>query len=166
MSKKLRAQQRLEIQLLLWNTLANGETQNRPGSVLVQPSGHVDDEIQISALDAFYEVDGRKSRYIREVLEWYRGEDARDLKRSELNELVENLTCLNALDWKIWKSDHKVVMDDKINPKIVMDEELVQNDVMNEELVQSGAMDGQFVKNFVMDAKIDPRVVMDLSIFF
>ena len=88
-------------------------------------------------------MDGRKSRYIREVLEWYRGEDARDLKRSELNELVENLTCLNALEGKIWKSDQKVVMDDKINPKVMVDEELVQNDVMNEELVQSGAMDAQ-----------------------
>ena len=75
---------------------ASGETQSRPGSVLVQKSGHVDDVVQISALDPFYEMDGRKSRYIGEVLEWYRGEDARDLKRSELNELVENLTCLNA----------------------------------------------------------------------
>ena len=43
---------------------ASGETQSRPGSVLVQTSGH---------------VDGRKSRYIGEVLEWYRGEDAGDL---------------------------------------------------------------------------------------
>ena len=56
---------------------------------------------------------------------------------------------------KIWKSDHKVVMDVKNNQKIVMDEELVQNSVM----------DGKFVKNFVMDAKIDLKVVMDLSIF-
>ena len=31
-----------------------GETQNRPGSVLVQKSGHVDDDVRISALDAFY----------------------------------------------------------------------------------------------------------------
>ena len=61
--------------------------------------------------------------------------DAGDLKRSELNELVENLTCLNALEGKFWKSDQKIVMD------------------------------GKFVKNFVMDAKIDPKVVMDLSIF-
>ena len=91
-------------------------------------------------------MDGRKSRYIGEVLEWYRGEDAGDLKRSESNELVENLTCLNALEGKIWKSDQNVVMDDKINPK---------NDVM----------DGKIVKIFVMDAKIDPKVVMDLSIF-
>ena len=43
---------------------ASGERQDRPGPVLVQKSGHVDDDVQISALD------------------WYR----RDLKRSELNE--------------------------------------------------------------------------------
>ena len=82
--------------------LASGETQSRPGSVLVQKSGHVDDDVQISALDAFHEMDGRKSGYIGEVLEWYRREDAGDLKRSELNELVENMTCLNALAVKIW----------------------------------------------------------------
>ena len=77
---------------------ASSETQDRPGSVLVQTSGHVDDDVQISALDPKYEMDGRKSRYIGEVLEWYRGEDAGDLKRCEINELVENLTCLNALE--------------------------------------------------------------------
>ena len=32
------------------------------------------------------------------VLDWYRGEEAGDLKRSELNGLVENLTCLNAFE--------------------------------------------------------------------
>ena len=69
---------------------ASGKTKSRPGSVLVQKSGHVDDDVVISALDAFHEMDGRKSRYIGEVLDWYRGEDAGDLKRSELNELVEN----------------------------------------------------------------------------
>ena len=68
---------------------ATGETRDRPGSGLQQTSGHVDDDVQISALDAFYEMDGRKSRYIGEVLDWYRGEDA-DLKRSGLNELAEN----------------------------------------------------------------------------
>ena len=59
-----------------------------------------------------------------EVLEWYRGEDAGDLKRSEINELVENWTCLNALEskfnpkilmdeksWKTWKSNQKIVMN-------------------------------------------------------
>ena len=78
-------------------------------------------------------------------MERYRGEDAGDLKRSELNELVENLTCLNALEEKIWRSNQKIVMDEK--------------------LVQNGVMDGKFVKNIVMYAKIDPKVVMDLSIF-
>ena len=68
-------------------------------SVLVQKSGHVDEDVQISALGLRpYEMDGRKSRYIGDVLDWYRGEDAGDLKRSELRELVENLTCLNALE--------------------------------------------------------------------
>ena len=94
---------------------ASGETQSRPASVLVQKSGHIDDDVQISALVAFYEMDGRKSRHIGDVLEWYRGEDARDLKRSELYEVVENLTCLNAFEGNIWKSDPMVVMDDKIH---------------------------------------------------
>ena len=34
------------------------ETPRRPGSVLVQKSGHVNDAVQISALDVFYEKDG------------------------------------------------------------------------------------------------------------
>ena len=101
---------------------ASGETQDRPGSVLVQKSGRVDHDVQISASDAFYEMDGRNRRYIREVLEWYRGEDAGDLKTSEFNEVVENWTYLNALEGKFWKNDHKVVMEEKINSKIVMDE--------------------------------------------
>ena len=46
-------------------------------------------------------------------MDWYREDDAGDLKRSELHELVENLTCLNALEEKIWKSNQKVVMDEK-----------------------------------------------------
>ena len=49
---------------------ASGETQDRSGSVLVQKSSHVDGNVQISALDAFFEIDGRKSRHIGEVLEW------------------------------------------------------------------------------------------------
>ena len=153
-SKKLRVQQRLQIRLAL-EYPSSGETQDRPGSVLVQKSGHVDNDVENSALDAFYEMDGRKSRYIGEVLERYRGEDAGDLKKSELNALVENWTCLNALERKIWK----------INPKILMHEVVSQNVVMDEELVQNGVMDEKFVKNFVMDAKIDPKVVMDLSMF-
>ena len=64
---------------------ASGARQDRPEPVLVQSSAHVDDDIQISALDIFHETDGRKSRYISEVLEWYREEDAGDLTRNELN---------------------------------------------------------------------------------
>ena len=48
-----------------------------------------------------------------EVLDWYRGEDAGDLKRSEWNELVENMICLNAVAEKIWKSNPKIMMDEK-----------------------------------------------------
>ena len=40
----------------------------------MQRSGHVDDNVQISGLDAFCEIDGGKNRYIGEVLDWYRGE--------------------------------------------------------------------------------------------
>ena len=97
--------------------LASGETQSRPGSVLVQKSGHVDDDVQISALDAFYEKDGRENRHIGEVLEWYRGEDAGDLKRR-----------------KIWKSDQEVVMDEKSNQNGVMDGKFVKNFVMDASL--------------------------------
>ena len=62
---------------------ASGETQSRPGSVFGHSSGHVDDDVQISSWDPLYEMDGRKS-----VLEWDRGEDTGDLKRSDLNELI------------------------------------------------------------------------------
>ena len=57
------------------------EIQSRPGSVLVQNSGRVDDDVRSLALGSFYEKDGRRSRYIGEVLEWYRGGDAGDLKK-------------------------------------------------------------------------------------
>ena len=56
------------------------ETARRPESVLVQKSGHVEDDVHISAWDALYENDGRGSRYIGAVSERYRGEDAGDLK--------------------------------------------------------------------------------------
>ena len=59
--------------------LASGETQDRPESVLVQKSGYVDDDVHVSALGVFNDMDGRKRRYIGEVFEWYRGEDAGDL---------------------------------------------------------------------------------------
>ena len=64
---------------------ASCERQDRPQPVVVHNSGHVDDDIQISALDVFYEMDGRKSRYIKEVLDWHLEEDARDLRRIALD---------------------------------------------------------------------------------
>ena len=137
----------------------------------MQKAGHVDDDVQISALDAFYEKDGRRSRYIGEVLERHRGEDAGDLNRSELDELDENWTCLNAPGRKIWKIKLKILMDEKSwktwksNQKIVMDEELVQNVVMDEELVRNVVMDEKIVENLVMNAKIDPKGVRDLFIY-
>ena len=139
---------------------ASGETQDLLGSVLVPKSGRVDDDVQVSALDPFCEMDGRKSRFIGEVLDWYRGEDAGDLKRSEVNELVENLACLNALEETSWKSN-QVVTDEKSGKTWKSN----QNSVLNEELVQNVVMNEQVVKNFVLNAKIDPKVVMDLSIF-
>ena len=46
--------------------LVSCEIQSRPGSVLVQQkSGHVDDDVQISALDALYEKDARELTWLR-----------------------------------------------------------------------------------------------------
>ena len=133
--------------------------QDLPGSVFVQKSGHLDDDVQISALDAFHEMDGRKSRDIGEVLDWYRREDVGDLTRSESNDLVEILTCLNVFEGISWTSNQKVVTDETINPRILIDEKTCktwksnQKIVMNDELVQNGVMNEELVQNFVMDAK-------------
>ena len=82
-NKKLRVHQRLQIQLSLWSILQLVRHKIGWGPYLCRKSGHVEDDVRISACDAFYEMDGRKSRYIGEVLEWYREEEAGDLKRSE-----------------------------------------------------------------------------------
>ena len=58
-----------------------GERQDRTGPVVVLNSGHVDDDLHISSLDVFYEMDGRKSRKTKEVLDWYE-EDGGDLRRN------------------------------------------------------------------------------------
>ena len=111
---------------------------------------------EFSVLDAFFEKDGRRSRYIGEVLERYRGADIRDLKRSELN---ESWTCLNVLKNKICK----------LNPKILMDEKSwgtrksILKVVMDEELVEKIVLDEKFVKNFVMDVNVDPKNEMNLT---
>ena len=130
------------------------EIQSRLESVLVQKSGRVDDDMRITALDAFYGKDGRRSRYIGEVLERYRGEADGDLKRIEL---VEKWTCLNLLEKEILKSDPKILTEVKSwrtwkrNQNIVMDEELVHNIVMDEEFVKNIVMDEEQVRNIVLD---------------
>ena len=120
---------------------ASGEKQDRPEPVFMHNLGLVDDDVQNFAFDLlFIEMDGRESRHINEVLEWYREEDAGDLRRSESNWLVERMTCLYSLCWMIserqkkWKSQ-------KSN----------QNTAANEE----------FVKNSIDECqKIDPKVVI------
>ena len=103
--------------------------------VPVQNSGHVDDDKQFLALDVFSEMDGRRSRYSKEVLDGYREEDAGDLRGNQVNVLVEKMTAFNSLQENI------------------------------EKRLKSDMLDEQFVKKNVMAAKIDPKVVMDLSIF-
>ena len=95
---------------------ASGKTKDRPRSVLVQKSGHVDDD-GINFCVGCVLRDG----WTKESLHRRSVGLVSNLKRCELNELVENLTCLNALEGKFWKSDQKIVTDEKINPKIVTD---------------------------------------------
>ena len=108
---------------------ASGEKQDRPEPVFMHNLGLVDDDVQNFALDLLLiEMDGRESRHINEVLEWYREEDAGDLRRSESNWLVERMTCLYSLCWMIserqkkWKSE-------KSNQNIVANEEFVKNSI-------------------------------------
>ena len=107
---------------------ASGDKQDRPEPVLVQNSGHVDDDQHISRLDVFYEMDGRKSRYTNEVFGSYRQEDAADLRRNEFHELVESMTCLSAFEGKIWKS----WKSEKSNQNIVTNEVFVKNTAAGE----------------------------------
>ena len=69
--------------MCLWNIL-RVVREDRAEPVFVQNSGHVDDDMQISVLFEFFEVDGRKSPYIKEVFDWYREEDAGDLRWNTL----------------------------------------------------------------------------------
>ena len=94
-------------------------------------------------------------------MDWYRGEDAGDLKRSELKELVENLTCLNALERKIGKVIRRSLRMRKVGKLGKSSQKIV----VNEKLVQYGEMNEKIVKNFVINSTIDPKVVRDLSIF-
>ena len=55
-----------------FQNLTSGEKQDRLHLLLVQISGLVNDDTLIFVLNVFYEMDGRESRYIKEVLDWYR----------------------------------------------------------------------------------------------
>ena len=66
--------------------------------------------LKFSALDVFFEMDGRENRHIKQVLDWHREEDDGDLRRSGLNESVESMTRLNLFEGKSeksWKSEKK-----------------------------------------------------------
>ena len=117
-SKRRRTHQHLLLLHLCLESLESGDSQVRLETVLLQWSGHVDDDIQSSALDVLSEIDRRESRYIEEVLKWYRDEDIRDLKKSQVNELLESMT---SLDVKICEINENDVMDDKINQNTVTD---------------------------------------------
>ena len=77
--------------------LASGERQDRTEPALVQKSGHVDDDINIPALDVFYGMDGRKRHCIKKCWIGNREEDAADLRGNELNELLEMMTALSTI---------------------------------------------------------------------
>ena len=88
-------------------------------------------------------MDGRESRYIKEVWDWYRDEDTGDLRRNKLNEIVENWTCLNAQKWeKLDKLEKREKLGKLDKWRIREEVHIVMND--------------EFVKNSVMNAKIDP----------
>ena len=81
---------------------ASGETQSRPGSVLVQRSGHAEDDVQF--LRWMHSLRWMDQRVVTSMPE---------ISRSELNELVGNMTCLNALAGEMWKINPKIVTDEK-----------------------------------------------------
>ena len=107
-------------------------------------------------------------------MERHRGEDAGDLKRSELDELVENGTCLNAPGRNIWKINSKILTDEKSwetlksNQKIVMDEELFQDVMMDEELVHDAEQTTEITtelinRAFLLTATNQQRGVQNLE---
>ena len=104
-------------------------------------------------------MDGRKKRYVKDVLDRSGEEHAGDLRRSELNDLEHDMS--QRFRGQIWKRETCW----KSNQNIVMNEEFVKNFVMNEEFVKNIVMNEEFVKNIGMNAKIDPKVVLEHSIF-
>ena len=92
-----------------------------------------------------------EKRYIKEVLDWYRGEDAGDLRVDDLSELVENMSALNAFKEKS-EISLKIEKSEKSNQNIVV-EKIVKKSVMDDTIVKNSVMDEQIVKNSLMNAK-------------
>ena len=109
---------------------ARGYTQDRPEPVFVQNSVNVDDDMQISVLEAFHAMDGRRSRDIKEVLDLLsRRRCGGHLRRNELSELVDNMAAFNSLKVKIWKYETSWKIENS-NQNIVTNEEFEKIIVM------------------------------------
>ena len=64
---------------------ASGETQDRPGSVLVQKSGHVGDDEQISVLDAIHTTRWMDERVVASEKRWISIEEKMQETSREVN---------------------------------------------------------------------------------
>ena len=65
------------------------------------------------------------------MLDSYRDEDARDPRKGELNELVENMTTLNALEGQIWKDEKSWKSKQNIMMKTEFVKIIVKNEMMH-----------------------------------
>ena len=130
---------------------ASGETQDRPGSVLVQKSGHVDDDVQIFCVGCIPR-DGWNERVVTLEKCWIGIEE----KNWKSNQMV----VTDQKSWKTWKSKQNIVINEEFVQNVVMNEELVQNSVMNEHLSQNSVMNEEFVQNGVMNEEFVQNSVM------
>ena len=65
------------------------------------------------------------------MLDSYRDEDAGDTRKGELNELVENMTTLNALEGQIWKDEKSWKSKQNIMMKTEFVKIIVKNEMMH-----------------------------------
>ena len=63
------------------------------------------------------------------MLDWYREEEAGDLRRSDVDELIETITALNAFEEKIWNSEESW-KDETSYQNIVMNVKFSKNNVI------------------------------------
>ena len=89
-------------------SLVSGERQNRPEPVLVQNSGHPDDDIQILWWIHFL-TRWMDERVVTSKKSWIGIEkDAGDLRRKEKKEMVEKMSEMNAIELNFWKREKSV----------------------------------------------------------